>query len=109
VGLDEIICNCQKNDRKAQEHLYRLFVNKLFTVCLKYSRNYAEAQDNLQDGFIIIFNKINQYNFKGSFEGWTKRIMINHCLQQYRQISFLDILNENIAEDVEIEIENESV
>ncbi|GGD23106.1 RNA polymerase sigma factor [Flavobacterium orientale] len=109
MGLDEIIRNCQKNDRKAQEQLYRLFVKKLFTVCLKYSRNYEEGQDNLQEGFIIIFKKISQYNFKGSFEGWTKRIMINTCLQQYRQISFLDILNENTAEEVEVEIENDSV
>jgi len=109
VGLNELIRNCQKNDRKAQEQLYRLFVNKLFTVCLKYSRNYEEAQDNLQEGFIIIFNKINQFNFKGSFEGWAKRVIINHTLQQYRQVSFLEVLNENIPDEIEIEIENESV
>jgi len=81
----------------------------MFAVCLKYSRNYAEAEDNLQDGFLIIFDKIGQFNFKGSFEGWMKRIMINNVLQQYRNISFLEIVNENIRDDDEIEIDDESI
>jgi RNA polymerase sigma-70 factor (ECF subfamily) len=81
----------------------------LFTVCLKYSRNHAEAQDNLQDGFILIFKKIEQYNFKGSFEGWAKRIMVNQSLQQYRGISYLGITSDTIADETEIEIDEDQV
>ncbi|MFT5986063.1 MAG: DNA-directed RNA polymerase specialized sigma24 family protein, partial [Planctomycetota bacterium] len=29
-----------------------------------------EAQDNLQDAFLTIFKKVEQYSGKGSFEGW---------------------------------------
>jgi RNA polymerase sigma-70 factor (ECF subfamily) len=72
---------------------------------LKYSRNYAEAEDNLQDGFLIIFDKIHQFNFKGSFEGWIKRIMINNVLQQYRGVSFLELTHENISDEPEVEID----
>lgn len=110
MGLEQLINDCKKNDRKAQEQLYRLFASKLFTVCLKYSRNYAEAQDNLQDGFIIIFNKIEQYNFNGSFEGWAKRVMVNQSLQQYRGISYLEITNDNnIADETEVEIDEDQM
>ena len=108
MSLDELIKGCTKNDTKAQEQLYRLYSSKLFAVCLKYSRNYAEAQDNMQDGFLIIFDKIGQFNFKGSFEGWIKRIMINNVLQQYRGISFLELINENIADEPEVS-EDENV
>lgn len=38
----------------------------------------------MQDSFLIIFDKIKQYNKKGSFEGWLKRITINTALQKYR-------------------------
>jgi RNA polymerase sigma-70 factor (ECF subfamily) len=38
----------------------------------------------LQDSFLIIFDKIKQYNKKGSFEGWLRRITINTALQKYR-------------------------
>ena len=88
--------------------MYRLFAKKFFGVCLKYSSNYNDAQDNLQDGFIIIFNKIEQYSGKGSFEGWAKRILINNAIQRFKDIRFLEIVDDNIA-DVEIEIEDENL
>jgi len=108
LSLEELIKGCTNNDTKAQEQLYKLYSSKLFAVCLKYSRNYAEAQDNLQDGFLIIFDKIAQFNFTGSFEGWIKRIMVNNVLQQYRGISFLELINENIPDEPEV-IDDENV
>ncbi len=109
MDLKQLINDCKNDNRKAQEQLYRLYSPKLFAVCLKYSRNYAEAQDNLQDGFILIFKKIEQFSFKGSFDGWLKRVMINHVLQQYRNQTFLSLVNEDIADDHEVEIEDDSI
>ncbi|UPT71983.1 MAG: sigma-70 family RNA polymerase sigma factor [Flavobacterium sp. JAD_PAG50586_2] len=109
MDLNQLINDCKNNDRKAQEQLYRLYSPKLFAVCLKYSRNYIEAQDNLQDGFLLIFNKIEQFSFKGSFEGWLKRVMINNVLQQYRTQTFLSLVNEDITEETEIEIDDENI
>jgi len=110
VGLEQLITDCKKNDIKAQGQLYKLFAAKFFGVCLKYSANYAEAEDNLQDGFIIIFKKIDQFNFKGSFEGWAKRIMINNALQKYRSgVRFLEIVNEDIAEEETLEIDDDNI
>ncbi|WP_407534840.1 RNA polymerase sigma factor [Elizabethkingia miricola] len=83
--LIEIIEQCQKNDRKAQELLYRRYSNVLFSICLRYSGNYENAQDVFQEGFILIFKKITQYSFSGSFEGWIKRVMVNLNLEKYRQ------------------------
>lgn len=110
MGLDQLINACKENDAKAQEQIYKLFAPKFFGVCLKYSTNYAEAEDNLQDGFIIIFKKIDQFQFKGSFEGWAKRIMINNALQKYRtQVRFLEVVNDNVAEDEIPELDDEDV
>lgn len=109
MDINQLINDCKNNDRKAQEQLYRLYSSKLFAVCLKYSRNYTEAQDNLQDGFILIFNKIEQYSFKGSFDGWLKRVMINHVLQQYRTQTFLSLVNEDVAIDCEVDIDDENI
>ncbi|MCL6293372.1 RNA polymerase sigma factor [Jejuia spongiicola] len=109
MSLNQLIENCRINDTKAQGELYKLFSSKLFSVCLKYSRNYAEAEDNLQDAFLTIFNKIEQYKNKGSFEGWLKRIAINTALQRYRNEKVFDIVNENIEDDVELEIDEDHV
>ncbi|MDN3678382.1 sigma-70 family RNA polymerase sigma factor [Flavobacterium paronense] len=109
MDLNQLINDCKNKDRKAQEQLYKLYSPKLFAACLKYSRNYTEAQDNLQDGFILIFNKIEQYAFKGSFDGWLKRVMINNVLQQYRTHTFLSLVNEDVQDDYEIEIDDENI
>ncbi|MDI1254760.1 MAG: sigma-70 family RNA polymerase sigma factor [Flavobacterium sp.] len=110
MGLEQLIADCKKNDTKAQEQLYKLFAAKFFGVCLKYSGNYAEAEDNLQDGFLIVFNKIDQFNFKGSFEGWAKRIMINNALQRYRSgVRFLEIVNEDVADEETLELDDENI
>jgi len=110
MSLKKLIQQCADNEPKAQEEIYRLFAGKLFSLCLKYSPNKQEAEDNLQDGFITIFNKINQFKHKGSFEGWMKRIVINTALQKYRKKNILNIVNEEtIPEEVNLEVEEESI
>ncbi|MDO5971973.1 RNA polymerase sigma factor [Flavivirga aquimarina] len=109
MSLNQLIENCKINDTKAQGELYKLFSSKLFSLCLKYSRNHAEAEDNLQDAFLTIFKKIEQYKNKGSFEGWLKRITVNTVLQRYRNEKVFDIINENTIEDVELEIDEDKV
>lgn len=105
MSLEQLINDCKKNDIKAQEQLYKQFAPKMFSVCLKYSRNYVEAQDHLQDAFLLIFDKINQFEFKGSFDGWIKKVVVNHVLQQYRNKTFLSLIDEDVAEEVEVEID----
>lgn len=109
MSIEQLINDCKKNDIKAQEQLYRQYAPKLFSVCLKYSSNYTEAQDNLQDGFLVIFEKINQFSFKGSFDGWLKRIMVNTVLQKYRSERFLNLVDEEIKDEIDEEIDEEFV
>ena len=109
MSLKQLINDCKQHDRKAQSEIYQLFAGKLFGLCLKYSRNYQEAQDNLHNGFLTIFNKIEQYNFKGSFEGWLNRIIINTALQTYREKNVLNLVSEEIPEEVDVEIDDENV
>ncbi|MDA0177855.1 MULTISPECIES: RNA polymerase sigma factor [Mesoflavibacter] len=109
MSLEKLIHNCKKNDTKAQSELYKLFSSKLFSLCLKYSRNYAEAEDNLQDSFVTIFKNIKQYNHKGSFEGWLKRITINTALQCYRNQKVFEIVNEEVIEDQTVDIDEENI
>ena len=52
---------------------------------MRYALSTDEAQDILQDGFIKILKQINQFENKGSFEGWIKRIMVNTAITNYRK------------------------
>ena len=105
MSLHQLIINCKKRDIKSQSEIYHLFAGKLFALCLKYSKTKQSAEDNLQDAFITIFDKIDQYKFKGSFEGWMKRIVINTSLQTYRQKNVLNLVEENYPDEVEVEVD----
>ena len=109
MSLNVLIKQCAKNDRRAQKEIYQLFAGKLFSLCLKYSKNKHEAQDNFQDGFIIIFEKIGQFKFKGSFEGWLKRVMVNTILLKYRKRNVLNIVTEEIPDEVIVDIDDDEV
>ncbi|WP_408048095.1 RNA polymerase sigma factor [Tenacibaculum crassostreae] len=101
MALEELIKRCCQQDLKAQAEVYKLFARKLFALCLKYSSSYEDAEDTLQDSFLTIFKKINQYNNKGSFEGWIKRITINTALQKYREkVPLQLVVDEEEIEDV---------
>jgi len=56
----------------------------MMTVCIRYARNQADAEDILQDGFIRLFQNIHQYRNQGSFEGWIRRIFVNASLKKYQ-------------------------
>jgi len=103
LSLEELIDQCKKGKRHAQEQLYRRYSGVLFGICLKYSRNKTEAEDNLHDSFMTIFDKIEQFKARGSFEGWLKRITVNTVLQKYRKEEHLNIVSENTEEQVEID------
>ena len=106
-NLSEIIKQCQKNKAKAQKILYKKFSPWLFGVCLQYCKDRTEAEDNLQDGFIKIFNNINKFRFEGSFEGWLRRIMVNTIIESFRKKNPVYLVES--LEDYQIEEEDDHV
>jgi len=109
LRLEELVHNCKQGNRAAQEQLYRQYASVLFGICLKYSRNKAEAEDSLHDSFMTIYDKIGQYGAKGSFEGWIKRITVNTVLQKYRKQEYLKVVSENTADEIEVVTVNENI
>ncbi len=69
-----------------------------------------EAEDNLHDAFISIFKTIKRYKFKGSFEGWMKRITIYKAIDKYKVKRPISIeINNDILEDTTVNSEQENL
>lgn len=109
MDLEALIHNCKKGDRQAQAELYRSYSALLFGMCLKYSRNRTEAEDNLHDSFMTIFSKLDQYGFQGSFEGWIKRITVNTVLQKYRKEQHLSLVTDEVGEAEEVNTQDADI
>ena len=85
--LDEgkILEGCKKGDIKAQRELYTFYSSRMMALCYRYVRNTYDAEEILQEGFIKMFHHIHQFQNKGSFEGWFKKIMVNTAINYLRK------------------------
>jgi RNA polymerase sigma factor (sigma-70 family) len=88
VTEKELVKGCIREDKHCQQELFRRYAGKMLMVCIRYTRHEMEAEDVLQDAFIKIFDNIGKFQFKGSFEGWIRRIVINTALKNYSKKSF---------------------
>ncbi|MBK6619924.1 MAG: RNA polymerase sigma factor [Saprospirales bacterium] len=84
----ELIEGCIREDRRCQMEVFRRFAGKMIAVCRRYARHELEAEDILQDAFIKVFDNLGKFEFKGSFEGWVRRIVINTALKNFQRASF---------------------
>ena len=105
--LKRIIKGAVAEKKKCQQELYDMYATKMYGLCLQYAKDYDEAQDILQEGFIKIFKNLKQFNFQGSFDGWVRRIIINSAIERFRKKNYLYplvdemIYNENLVyEDI---------
>ncbi len=87
---EHLIDRCIKKDRKAQNTLYKKNAPKLFGTCLRYAKNYTDAEDILQEGFIKIFKYLKDFRNEGNFEGWMRKIMVTTAINFYKRKSLLN-------------------
>jgi RNA polymerase sigma factor (sigma-70 family) len=97
IAEKELVKQCLKNNHAAQEVFYRMFARKMYGICLRFARAGIEADDILQEGFIKVFINLPKFEFKGSLEGWIRRIIVN---------SAIDYSKKHIHDYQEIDIEN---
>lgn len=76
----ELIAGLQKGEGKAQKFVYEKYAGIMLGICLRYLKNQMDAEDVMLSGFVRIFQHVGQFENKGSFEGWMKRVVINEAL-----------------------------
>lgn len=98
---------CINGQEKARHHIYVTFGPVLKSICLRYMKENGE--DTFHDCFIKILHSIEKYNYKGSFEGWLKRLTVNYCLDQLKKKNKLVILEPNALPELADESVDEEV
>lgn len=79
-----LLQGCLAGDRRAQRQLYETYSGKFLAICLRYLKDREQAEDVMIQSFMKIFEKLPQFQAKGSFEGWMKRIVVTQSLMALR-------------------------
>ena len=81
----QLVKALKKADAKAQRQVYDKYSARMLGLCFRYVSDEMAAEDVMVEGFLKVFNKIDQFNSDGSFEGWIRRIMVNEALGYLRK------------------------
>ncbi len=79
-----LIKKLKKADKSAFKELFDNYAGIIKVLAYRYLKSWSAADDIVQETFIIVFERIDQYSGKGAFEGWLKRIAVNICLTQLK-------------------------
>ncbi|MEM9680501.1 MAG: RNA polymerase sigma factor [Bacteroidota bacterium] len=74
-----------KGDEKALEQLYNIYSVKVYNTALNYTKSAQDAEEILQDVFVIIYNTASKFKFSSSVSTWIYRITVNKSLDFLRK------------------------
>lgn len=85
ANLAEWIPACRRNDRQAQEKLYRHYFDAMVRLVRRYTQDEDTIISIVNDGFLRVFQKMDKYDFTGSFEGWVRTIVFHALSDHFKQ------------------------
>ena len=80
----QLIKKALRNNRAAQELIYKQHAPKMLSVCRSYITDVHQAEEAMCNGFLKVFTKLDSYKKEGSFEGWIRRIMVRESISYLR-------------------------
>ena len=84
-SISNIVAGCRKGKQKAQLQLYNLFAKRLYAACFRIIGKSSEAEEAMQDTFLKIFGRLDQYKPGQCFEAWMHRIAVNTAIDYVRR------------------------
>lgn len=81
----EAVRLAQQGDAAAFERLYRLNNRRVYALCLRMTRNAADAEDLTQEVFLQTFRKIGSFRGESQFSTWLHRVAANVVLMHLRK------------------------
>lgn len=69
-----------QGDNRSRKKLYDLYARAMFNICYRMMNNREDAEDTLQEAFVLAFSKLHTFRYDSTFGAWLKRIVINTCI-----------------------------
>lgn len=76
----EKVMRAQQGDTSAFEELYHENVGRVYTICLRMTRNKTQAEDLTQESFIRAWEKLKTFKGESLFSTWIHRLTVNLVL-----------------------------
>lgn len=81
----ELIQACRKNDRRAQNELYKRYFPLMSSIAMRYCSSVDDVHQMVNMGFLKVLQNIKQYNGKHKLATWMRTLLVNQIIDQYRK------------------------
>ena len=105
VDYAHILEGCFRRDRRAQQVLYDTFAPMAMGVCMRYAPDRDAAQDLLQEGFVRVFEHLNQVRDPEKLGSWVYTVVLNECLKQLKKRPSMPFVDDLTVERVELPLD----
>lgn len=82
---DRLIKLAAEGDMTAFEEVYRSHYRRVYSHCLRMTRNATEAEDLTQDVFVQLHRKLKTFRGESAFTTWLHRLTLNVVLMHFRR------------------------
>jgi RNA polymerase sigma factor (sigma-70 family) len=85
--LTAVLNNAAAGDDTARGILYKQYSVAMYNICIRMTGSGTDAEDVLQEAFILAFRNLDKVKNPAAFGGWLKRIVINECIKRSKEMS----------------------
>ncbi len=104
--IEQLLQQCEQGDQQAQLEIYNRYFKAMFNTALRIVKDRFEAEDIMQDSFLMAFTKLSTLKEPQMFGAWLKRIVINNSLGHYKkQMKHPDVPLDRVLYKIEDEPE----
>ncbi len=99
-GEKRLVKQCIAGNGDAQREVYERYGGEMLAVCRRYTHSLEDAEEVLSNGFIKVFQKIDQYRGEGALGAWIRRVMVREALNfiRYQKNLFVEVEEEYQSE-----------
>ena len=103
LNIEQLIEHCKSGNQSAQLEVYNRFYKAMYNTSLRIVKDSFEAEDIMQDSFLLAFTKLDTLKDVKIFGSWLKRIVINNSIYRYKKNSKYDnVPLDNVLYKVEV-------
>lgn len=78
------IARAASGDRHAFEHVYRVHLNHVYSLCVRMTGDRTRAEELTQDVFVRAWEKLPTFRGESAFSTWLHRLTVNVVLSERR-------------------------
>ena len=67
------------------QELYNVHHRRVYSICLRMTRDTSEAEDLTQEVFVHLFRVLESFRGESAFTTWLHRLTVNHVLMHFRK------------------------